>query len=177
MRRATPALATALVALLPSCGPQKVEGSLQAVIDLSYHDIKLRFSGDQIAVRWTRPRGSGEDAVLIVSEKLDGLTVRTGDMVNLAAPLPDFALADAGIPDGGVLPDGGIVSQQRGVVSRDVFNDPRKTFPLIESGFMVLYDVPVDGGVVGGSFSVTFERCVDFGCGRTVFGDFKAKVQ
>ena len=45
----------------------------------SYQDIKLRFSGDQIAVRWTRPRGSGEDAVLEVSEKLDGLTVRTGD--------------------------------------------------------------------------------------------------
>jgi hypothetical protein len=42
---------------------------------------------------------------------------------------------------------------------------------------MVLYDVPRDGGTVNGSFSVTFQRCVDFGCGRTVFGDFKAKVQ
>jgi len=177
MRHAAPALAAALVALLLSCGPQKVEGSLQALIDLSYHDTKLRFSGDQVAVRWTRPKGSGEDAVLIVSEKLDGLLVRTGDMVDLAAPLPDFALADAGVPDGGVLPDGGIADQQRGVVRRDVFGDPRKTFPLISNGFMVLYDVPRDGGVVSGSFSVTFERCVDFGCGRTVFGDFKAKVQ
>ena len=102
--------------------------------------------------------------------------VRTGDFVNLAAPLPDFALNDAGV-DGGTLPDGGLVSQQRGVVTRDVFNDPRKDFPLISDGFMVLWDVPRDGGVVNGSFSVTFQRCVDFGCGRTVFGDFKAKVQ
>ena len=42
---------------------------------------------------------------------------------------------------------------------------------------LVAYDVPRDGGVVNGSFSVTFQRCVDFGCGRTVFGDFKATVQ
>ena len=115
--------------------------------------------------------------MLEVSEKLDGLTVRTGDLVNLAEPLPDFALGDAGMPDGGLLPDGGVFDQQRGVVTRDVFNDPRKTFPLISDGFMVLYDVPRDGGVVSGSFSVTFQRCVDFGCGRTVFGDFKATVQ
>jgi hypothetical protein len=128
-------------------------------------------------VRWTRPRGSGLDTVLEVSEKLDGLTVRTGDFVNLAEPLPDFALADAGMPDAGLLPDGGVFDQQRGVVTRDVFNDPRKQFPLISDGFMVLYAVPRDGGVVSGSFSVTFQRCVDFGCGRTVFGDFKATVQ
>ena len=126
--------------------PQKVEGSLQELLDLRFQDIKLRFAGDQVAVRWTRPRGSGEDAVLVVSEKLDGLTVRTGDLVDLAEPLPDFALADAGIPDGGLLPDGGIATQQRGVVTRDVFSDPRKTFPLISDGFMVLYDVPIDGG-------------------------------
>lgn len=177
MRWLALALSAALVGSALSCGPTKVEGSLQELLDLSYQDIGLRFSGDQIAVRWTRPRGSGQDAVLVVSEKLDGLIVRTGDYVNLAQPLPDFALADAGIPDGGVLPDGGIASQQRGVVTRDVFNDPRKSFPLLSDGFMVLYDVPRDGGTVHGSFSVTFQRCVDFGCGRTVFGDFKAKVQ
>jgi len=115
--------------------------------------------------------------VLEVSEKLDGLTVRTGDYVDLAAPLPDFALNDGGVDGGDLLPDGGLVDQQRGLVTRDVFNDPRKDFPLISDGFMVLYDVPRDGGTVHGSFSVTFQRCVDFGCGRTVFGDFKATVQ
>ncbi|HUM09797.1 MAG TPA: hypothetical protein VLT82_02505 [Myxococcaceae bacterium] len=177
MKRAAVPIAAAVVGVALACGPTKVEGSLQEILDLTYQDIKLGFAGDQIAVRWTRPRGNGQDTVLEVSEKLDGLTVRTGDLVNLAEPLPDFALADAGIPDGGVLPDGGIVSQQRGVVTRDVFNDPRKSFPLLSDGFMVLYDVPRDGGTVHGSFSVTFQRCVDFGCGRTVFGDFKAKVQ
>jgi len=179
-------IAIALVAVLVgaglACGQQKIEGSLDEILDLTYQDIKLRFAGDQVAVRWTRPRGNGEDAVLIVSEKLDGLVVRTGDSVNLAEPVPDFAiaalLADAGAVDGGMLPDGGIVSQQRGVVSRDVFNDSRKTFPLLSDGFMILYDVPGDAGtLVRGSFSVTFQRCVDFGCGRTVFGDFKATAQ
>ena len=173
MRRAAIPLAAAVVGMALACGQQKVEGSLQEIIDLTYQDIKLRFAGDQVAVRWTRPRGSGEDAVLEVSEKLDGLTVRTGDSVDLAAALPDFAE----VPDGGALPDGGTATQQRGVVTRDVFNDPRKTFPLIAEGFMILYDVPRDGGTVNGNFSVTFQRCVDFGCGRTVFGDFKAKVQ
>jgi hypothetical protein len=177
MKRFAVPIAAVVVGVALACGPTKVEGSLQEILDLTYQDIKLGFAGDQVAVRWTRPRGSGQDTVLEVSEKLDGLTVRTGDFVNLAEALPDFALADAGIPDGGLLPDGGIASQQRGVVTRDVFNDPRKDFPLISDGFMVLYDVPRDGGIVSGSFSVTFERCVDFGCGRTVFGDFKAKVQ
>jgi hypothetical protein len=177
VRRAAFPIAALVVGVALACGPTKVEGSLQEIIDLTYQDIKLGFAGDQIAVRWTRPRGSGLDTVLEVSEKLDGLTVRTGDFVNLAEPLPDFALADAGMPDAGLLPDGGVFDQQRGVVTRDVFNDPRKQFPLISDGFMVLYDVPRDGGVVNGSFSVTFQRCVDFGCGRTVFGDFKATVQ
>jgi hypothetical protein len=175
MKRAALPIAAVVVGVALACGPTKVEGSLQEILDLTYQDIKLGFAGDQIAVRWTRPRGAGLDTVLEVSEKLDGLTVRTGDLVNLAEALPDFA-QDAG-PDGGVLPDGGIATQQRGVVTRDVFNDPRKTFPLISDGFMVLYDVPRDGGVVSGSFSVTFQRCIEFGCGRTVFGDFKATVQ
>lgn len=175
MKRAVP-IAAALVGVALACGPKTIEGSLGEILDLTYQDIKLGFAGDEIAVRWTRPRGQGEDTVLEVSEKLDGLKVYTGDLVDLAAPLPDFAQVDAG-PDGGVLPDGGVVSQQRGLVTRDVFNDPRKSFPLIDNGFLVLYDVPRDGGTVGGSFSVTFVRCVDFGCGRTVFGDFKATVQ
>lgn len=176
MKRLAFPIAAVVVGVALACGPTKVEGSLQEILDLTYQDIKLGFAGDQIAVRWTRPKGAGQDTVLEVSEKLDGLTVRTGDLVNLAEPLPDFALVDAGT-DAGVLPDGGVPTQQRGVVTRDVFNDPRKSFPLISDGFMVLYDVPRDGGTVNGSFSVTFQRCIDFGCGRTVFGDFKATVQ
>jgi hypothetical protein len=159
-----------LLVVAAACGPKAVEGSLGEVLDLTYQDIKLNFSGSQVAVRWTRPRGAGEDAVLIVSEKFDGLTVRTGDKVNLAEILES---TDGGIPD----PDAGTTEAQRGLVTRDVFNDPRKDFPSIGEGFMVLDDVPRDGGTVKGNFSVTFSRCVDFGCGRTLFGDFKATVQ
>lgn len=177
-------LPTAVLAALVgvACGQSKIEGSLGEILDLTYQDIKLGFSGAQIAVTWTRPRGTGTDAVLIVSEKLDGLSVYTGDAVDLAEILPQFALLDAGLldADGGPLPqpDGGVVSLQRGLVTRDVFNDPRHDFPGISNGFMILYDVPGDAGTpVRGSFSVTFDRCVDFGCGRTVFGDFQATVQ
>ncbi len=177
MKRLAVPIVAAVLGVALACGPTKVEGSLQEILDLTYQDTELGFAGGQVAVRWTRPKGNGRDTVLELSEKLDGLTVRTGDYVNLAEPLPAFALDDAGIPDGGLLPDGGVASQQRGVVTRDVFNDPRKSFPLLSDGFMVLYDVPRDGGTVNGSFSVTFQRCVDFGCGRTVFGDFKAKVK
>ena len=182
MRCVAPVAAVVAVTVGIACGPNKIEGSLGAMLDLSYQDTKLQFAGPQVAVSWTRPRGSGQDAVLVVSEKLDGLTVYTGDYVDLAAALPDFALADAGflLPDGGLIgpgADGGI-PLQRGLVTRDVFNDPRHDFPGISNGFMVLYDVPGDAGTtVRGSFSVTFARCVDFGCGRTVFGDFQATVQ
>ena len=179
MRWPFPVAALVAVAAGIACGPKTIEGSLGEVLDLTYQDIKLGFAGPQVAVSWTRPRGSGTDAVLVVSEKLDGLSVYTGDFVNLAQALPDFALADAGVLDAGTGPgaDGGI-PLQRGLVTRDVFNDPRHDFPGISDGFMVLYDVPGDAGTtVRGSFSVTFARCVDFGCGRTVFGDFQATVQ
>lgn len=103
------AVAAALVGV--ACGQTKIEGSLGEILDLTYQDIKLGFAGAQVAVTWTRPRGTGTDAVLIVSEKLDGLSVYTGDEVDLAAILPEFALLDAGLldPDGGVVsaPDGG----------------------------------------------------------------------
>ena len=55
MRRAISALAALLVLGL-ACSPQKVEGSLQELLDLRFQEIKLRFAGDQVAVRWTRPR-------------------------------------------------------------------------------------------------------------------------
>jgi hypothetical protein len=181
VRRRLP-LAVLVAAVTVACGQSKIEGSLGALIDLTYQDVKLGFAGAQVAVTWSRPNGTGTDAVLIVSEKLDGLSVYTGDYVDLAQILPDFALLDAGLldPDGGTVlePDGGAVPLQRGLVTRDVFNDPRHDFPGISNGFMVLYNVPGDAGTtVRGSFSVTFDRCVDFGCGRTAFGDFKATVQ
>lgn len=175
-------LALTIAVATVACGQSTIQGSLGALIDLTYQNVKLGFAGGQVAVTWERPRGTGTDAVLIVSEKLDGLSVYTGDYVDLAQILPDFALLDAGLldADGGTVlePDGGPVSLQRGLVTRDVFNDPRHDFPGISNGFMVLYDVPGDAGAtVRGSFSVTFDRCVDFGCGRTAYGDFKATVQ
>ena len=57
MKRAAVPIAAVVVGVALACGPTKVEGSLQEILDLSYQDVKLGFAGDQVAVRWTRPRG------------------------------------------------------------------------------------------------------------------------
>ena len=115
MKRAAVPIAGAVVGLALACGPTKVEGSLQEILDLTYQDIKLGFAGDQVAVRWTRPRGAGQDTVLEVSEKLDGLTVRTGDLREPGGAAPRLRAGETpGMPDGGLLPDGGVVSISSG---------------------------------------------------------------
>ena len=106
------------------------------------------------------------------------MTVRTGDYVNLAAPLPDFgARLYAGMPDGGVrFLHGGVFDQQCGR-SPGTCSTTVQLFPLLSDGYMVLDDVLRDGGTVSGFFTVTFNLGVDFGCGRTAFSSFKAQVQ
>jgi len=51
MKRFAIPVAAAVVGVALACGPTKVEGSLQEILDLTYQDIKLGFAGDQIAVR------------------------------------------------------------------------------------------------------------------------------
>jgi hypothetical protein len=72
MKRAAVPIAAAVVGVALACGPTKIEGSLQEILDLTYQDIKLGFAGDQIAVSWTRPRGNGQETVLEVSESWTG---------------------------------------------------------------------------------------------------------
>jgi hypothetical protein len=157
--------------MLVGCGSSEIEGSLSTILDLEYDSVKLAYTGGQsvndtisggiLAVRFLKASGDqAENAVLVVSEDLSGLTVQPTGQVNLAE-----------VPPSGV--------GQRGVVTRDVFNDPRKTFPTLQQGYMKLDSTPVPGSgeTVSGFFTVTFSLCVDFGCGRTAFASFKAQVQ
>lgn len=161
-------LSVGALALL-CCGPQQIQGSLSTLLNLQYHSVQLAYTGGsvdggvmangQVAVSFLEPSGKSNNAVLIVTEDLTALQVKPGGSVDLTQ----------------VPPSGG----QRGVVTRDVANDPRKTFPTLQIGRMQLSSTPIPGSgdSVSGSFNVTFSLCADFACGYTAYDSFSAKVQ
>jgi len=161
-------LGCALVLLC--CGPQEVQGSLSTLLNLQYSNAQVAYTGGsvdggvmkngQVALSFLEPSGKSENAVLIVTEDLTGLQVDPGGSVDLTL-----------VPPSGV--------GQRGVVTRDVANDPRTTFPALQIGRMALNATPVpgSGASVSGSFNVTFALCADFACGYTAFASFSAQVQ
>ncbi len=138
------------------CGSQGLEGSLSTVIDLHYSRSNAASSSDEMVVRFTRPLGSGDDIVLAVSAKRAGLDPNA----------LQFDLTDT-------MPDG----NQRGTITRNVFNDPRTTFPPLFLGHLRFNSSLTVGRTVGGNFSVTFAEGTSFASGRTVFGSFGATVQ
>ncbi len=162
-------LASSAVVLL-CCGPQQVQGSLSSLLNLQYNEVHLGYTGGsvdggvmtngQVAVSFLEMSGKNVNAVLVVTEDLTGLLVEPGGSVNLAQ-----------VPPSGV--------GQRGVVTRDVANDPVTTFPALQRGAMTLNSTPIPGSghSIGGSFYVTFENCPQFACGFTAFGSFTAQVQ
>jgi hypothetical protein len=162
-------VATCAVTLL-CCGPQEVQGSLSTLLNLQYDSVDLAYTGGDsdggvmtdglVAVRFLQTSGKTQNAVLVVTEDLSGLIVKPSGKVDLTE-----------VPPSGV--------GQRGVVTRDVFNDPRKTFPALQHGYLQLNGTPVPGSgqSLGGFFTVTFELCVDFACGNTAFASFQARVQ
>lgn len=146
-----------LAGVLSACGPTALEGSLTELLTLHYQTVEVTSSGDTLAVRFYTPRGDGEDLVLAVAANTAGLDVAPGLTVDLAEDAPS--------------------GQQRGELTRNVLNDPRTTLPAIQIGTLTLDQLPKETGQsVSGKFNVTFVECINFGCGRTVFGSFKGKV-
>ncbi len=154
--------------LLLCCGPKQVQGSLSTLLNLDYSSVQVAYTGGsvdgglmkdgQVAVSFLEPSGPSQNAVLVVTEDLTGLQVKPTGAVNLTQLLG---------------------TSQRGVVTRDVANDPRKTFPALAIGTMQLDATPVPGSraSVSGSFHVTFALCPDFACGYTAFASFTGQVQ
>lgn len=142
---------------LTGCGPQMLEGSLTELLSLHYDTVEVTRSDDTLAVRFYTPRGKGQDLVLAVAAHTGGLDPKPGQTIDLAEEAPS--------------------GQQRGELTRNVLNDPRTTLPALQIGTLTLDALPEETGqVVTGRFNVTFVECIDFGCGRTVFGSFKGKV-
>jgi hypothetical protein len=160
----------AFTLVLVCCGPQSVQGSLSTLLNLQYQNVQVAYTGGsvdggvmangQVAVTFLEPSGKSENAVLVVTENLTGLQVAPKGSVDLT-----------------LVPPSGI--GQRGVVTRDVANDPRTTFPALQIGRMALNTTPVpgSGASISGSFNVTFALCADFACGYTAFASFSGIVQ
>lgn len=162
------ALAAWVLLALPAagCGPvQKtaptpkfgLEGSLSVMMSLRYDVAHIDITTNDLAIRFARKQGEGEDTVLKVT-----------------AAIADLELAANGTID---LAEAGPSGTQRGVVSRDVLDDPRRLFPRLLRGRVILNKVPESAGPnVKGDLSVLFENGTEFASGRTVFGTFEADV-
>ena len=150
-----PALALALLGL-GACGPHGLEGSLTELLSLRYQSAVAQSDGMQATVRFQVPRGSGQDIVLEVSAQVGDLNVVPYALIDLAETGPN--------------------GRERGVVSRTVTGDPLHDFPSILRGAL-RFDANFPSGTsIPGAFTVTFNEGTSFGAGRTVYGDFQAKV-
>jgi hypothetical protein len=138
------------------CGGQQLEGSLSTVLELHYARSNASSSADEMVVRFIQPLGDGENIVLAVSASRAGVDP-TALQFNLAETMP--------------------LGNQRGAITRNVFNDPRTTFPPLSYGHLTFNSSLIVGQTVGGNFSATFAPGTTFASGRTVFGSFGATVQ
>jgi len=157
-----PAAAIAFGLCVSACGgggaKYVLEGSLSAVMDLNFDKAVLEQSGEDVSVRYVRVRGATEDTQLKVAWAFAGEAFNPPATLDLAQPRPDD------------------MNQQRGVLSRNVQNDPRQNFPKLERGSLILYGVPTPGKSLKVEMRATIENGSDPSSGRTVFGTVSAEV-
>ncbi|MFL5351820.1 hypothetical protein [Archangium sp.] len=155
----TPLSTLFLTGLLTACTPHKtLEGSVTEYLDLTYERVEARASKSEVTVNFLQPRGEGENTVLKVAARLEGVSLEPRAAIDLAQHV------------------GGETGPQRGAVSRSVLDEPSRPFPAIERGEL-LFDGYLDSGkTVTGEFHVTFVNGTDVYSGRTLFGRFEATV-
>jgi hypothetical protein len=163
MRRGlrTSALAASLsLGAVPLAGcdpmPHRLEGSVASLFDLGYQQAYFDVGTDTVAVRFVRTRGEGEDVVMKMGAFVADKPLEPNVAIDLAEKLPG----------------GG----QRGSVTRNVLDDPRREFPKLARGRLEVHRLPVAGEKLRGEVSVTFELGTEAASGRTVFGNFEATV-
>jgi hypothetical protein len=171
--------------LLTACNPQGLQGSLSTVLSLNYTNADLTIAANQASLRFLRPVAAtdippdagalSDDVVLKVTTNLTGAQVvpAKGCKVDTDCPTSTVCImALCAFDLSEVLPTGG----QRGVLTRNVLNDPVQTFPLIQRGEFYVTGTPQTGHSVSGYFTVTFQEGIDEASGRTVYAGFNAKV-
>ncbi|MEW5740902.1 MAG: hypothetical protein AB1938_18425 [Myxococcota bacterium] len=154
----------------------RLEGSVGQVMDLGYDEVRISETMDDVSVLFVRV------------QTLDDF-LPDGGTSNTAGTIEDYpfkvALALRGQPtpvDVRVdLTEEDNNMNQRGVFSRNVRQDPRTSFPRAVRGTLYLSrplfdDAGIPNDYVSGDFHVTFENGIEPASGRTVFGNFNAKV-
>lgn len=163
------------VLLLVSCGSPnapkaKLEGSLLTVMNLDYDEAILSFSGTEFTVSFRRKKGTSlmGDCVTMPSSCDTTLAV-TGRLEQ--APFPDGGMDALRGGQTYDLPEILSSGLPRGVVSRNVLDDPRTMFPPIRVGEIHFANIPQQSMNLkaAGDFHVTFENGVEFASGKTVF--------
>lgn len=164
----------ALLAVLLGCGPAnapraKLEGSLLTVMNLDYDDAVLAYDQTQFVISFRRKQG------MVMGDCLSAVAA-CDTTLSVTARFESMALPDGGQDTlyGGLRYDLTQVlsnGSQRGEVSRNVLDDPRRMFPSLRVGSIMLKNVPMQGqGLPAtGDFHVTFQNGVEFASGKTVF--------
>lgn len=174
-RSAGTALAGLTCALLWACTNStgrkppkyKLEGSLTEFMGFGYDEVRFESSGTDLAFTFIRYRGEDPDAGTPEGEDVPlKVTVNTADLTPEELESLKFDLAaDAG--------SGGL--DQRGVLSRNVLNDPQRSFTTLQRGGLQVDRLPTESGQkCSGSFHVTFDPGIEVSSGRTLFGSFTA---
>jgi hypothetical protein len=141
-----------------ACGgqPSQLDGSLTAVVDLSYSRVTLEPSVGFLSLRFQRARGEVEDTVLKVGVILDGPPPTSAVTYNLAEQM--------------------MTGGQRGTVTRNVLAEPDFTsFPPLMRGELKLESFSSPKKVQG-QLSLTFAQGTAVSSGRAVFGTFEAEI-
>lgn len=150
------ALATLAGCGKPGAPKHQLEGSLSVLMDLSYDDAEVQLSSTELAVRFIRNNDGTENTPLRVGVSLEGTSYEAGHTMDLAETTPS--------------------GSQRGSVTRNVLDDPRRTFPALGRGKLTFHRSPVPGEQTSGDLSLTFSNGTELASGRTVFGTFEANV-
>lgn len=185
MKTRVPHLALLCVALgamaLSSCGDPKkpppkfrLEGSLGQVMDLGFDEARILVAPEDVSLLFVRSHpltstgpGDGGEVDPVMAGTTEDYPLKVAYRL-LDEPLDGGRLDLASLDGNGA---------QRGVVSRNVANDPRNSLPPLVRGEL-FFDRALDpGAVVKGDFHVTFENGIEAASGRTAFFNFTARVQ
>lgn len=149
-----------------------LEGSLQQVMELGYDTARVGVSSSDVALTFVRQRKQ------LVRLSDGGISAELQTIEDYPLLL-SYRLAEDEPLDAGrrfVLSTLEGEPGPRGVATRNVKDDPRTRFPDIRVGSMGFDRALTPGATVHGDFHITFANGIDAASGRTVFGDFEAKV-
>lgn len=175
-----------LVACSPAPGKQappkfQLEGSLTQLMALGYDEARLRLDydpdnpqpTDTLGIEFVRLRPMGSDTLpdggMVMVQDSEDMVLKIGYQLAGDAPPANQRLDLTFLDENGV---------SRTTLSRNVLNDPRRSFPPLRVGSLFLDRRPdrVAMNTVNGEFNLTFENGIEVASGRTIFGKFSAKV-